>query len=153
MSVPTLCSACEKWEIIHDSWKRQIQWYSDNDYFSELNRTDGQLLAFNGKIFSGFTTVAILIEIQQFVSHSNASKFVGWSVLYKVFGGEKRRNKSKSKRKREKRKREKEKMRKKEKRREGGGKERERAAAPRTFSLPPHHTWRAYHSRWNLQYL
>ena len=24
------------------SWKKQIQWYSDNNYFSELNRIDGQ---------------------------------------------------------------------------------------------------------------
>ena len=29
-----------------DSWKKQIQWYSDNDYFSELNRIDGQPLEF-----------------------------------------------------------------------------------------------------------
>ena len=25
-----------------ESWEKQIQWYSDNDYFSELNRNDGQ---------------------------------------------------------------------------------------------------------------
>ena len=24
-----------------ESWKKQIQWYSDNDYFSALNRIDG----------------------------------------------------------------------------------------------------------------
>ena len=48
-----------------ESWKKQIQWYSDNDYFSELNRIDGQPMEFEWKIFPGFTTVGILNEIQQ----------------------------------------------------------------------------------------
>ena len=48
-----------------DSWKKQIQQYSDNDYFSELNRIDKQLMEFEWKIFLGFTTVGILDEIQQ----------------------------------------------------------------------------------------
>ena len=34
-----------------ESWKKQIQWYSDNNYF--------------WKIFSGFTTMGILNQIQQ----------------------------------------------------------------------------------------
>ena len=48
-----------------ESWKSKIQWYSDNEYFSELNRIDGQPMEFEWKIFPGFTTVAILNEIQQ----------------------------------------------------------------------------------------
>ena len=40
-----------------------MQGYSDYDYFSELNRIDGQLMEFEWKIFPGFTTVGILIEI------------------------------------------------------------------------------------------
>ena len=42
-----------------ESWKNQnqIQWYSENDYFSELNRIDGQPMEFEWKIFQGFTTV------------------------------------------------------------------------------------------------
>ena len=52
-------------ESLVESWKWQIQWYSDNDSFSELNRIDGQLVEFEWKIFPGFTTVAILNEIQQ----------------------------------------------------------------------------------------
>ena len=40
--------------------KKQIQWYLDNHYFSELNRIDGQPMEFEWKIFQGFTTVAIL---------------------------------------------------------------------------------------------
>ena len=39
-----------------ESWKKQIQWYSDNDHFSELNRINGQLVEFEWKIFPGFTT-------------------------------------------------------------------------------------------------
>ena len=48
-----------------ESWKKQIQWYSDNYYYSELNRIDGPLMEFEWKIFPGFTTVGILNEIQQ----------------------------------------------------------------------------------------
>ena len=48
-----------------ESWQKQIQCYLDNSYFSELNRIDGQSMEFKWKIFPGFTTVAILIEIQQ----------------------------------------------------------------------------------------
>ena len=48
-----------------ESWKRQIQWYSDNNYFSELNRIDGQHMEFEWKIFPGFTTVGILNQIQR----------------------------------------------------------------------------------------
>ena len=47
------------------SWKNQIQWYSENDYFSELNRIDGQPMVFEWNIFLGFTIVGILNEIQQ----------------------------------------------------------------------------------------
>ena len=48
-----------------ESWKSEIQWYSDNNYFSELNRIDGQLMEFEWKIFPGLATVVILNEIQQ----------------------------------------------------------------------------------------
>ena len=33
-----------------ESWKKQIQWYSDNNDFSELNRIDGQPMEFEWKI-------------------------------------------------------------------------------------------------------
>ena len=36
------------------SWKNKIQWYSDTNYFSELNRIDGQPMEFEWKIFPGF---------------------------------------------------------------------------------------------------
>ena len=48
-----------------ESWKKQIQWYSDDDYFSELNRIYGQPMEFEWKIFPGFTTVGIIDEIQR----------------------------------------------------------------------------------------
>ena len=48
------------------SWQKHIRWYSDNDYFSELNRIDGQPMEFEWKdFFPGFTAVGILDEIQQ----------------------------------------------------------------------------------------
>ena len=48
-----------------ESWKKQTQWYSDNDSFSELNRIDGQPMEFDRKIFPGSTTMGILEEFQQ----------------------------------------------------------------------------------------
>ena len=48
-----------------ESWKKQIQWYSDNNYFSELNRIDGLSMEFEWKIFPRFTTVGIRNKIQQ----------------------------------------------------------------------------------------
>ena len=60
-----LCALLEKMrDNPVESWKKQIQWYSDNDNFSELNRIDGQTMEFEWKIFPGFTAVAILNEIQ-----------------------------------------------------------------------------------------
>ena len=47
MSSLTLCCAWEKWETILLNPGKQIEWYSDNDYFSELNRFDGQLVEFD----------------------------------------------------------------------------------------------------------
>ena len=43
-----------------ESWKSKIQWYSDNNYFSELNRIDGQPMEFEWMIFPGFNAVGIL---------------------------------------------------------------------------------------------
>ena len=45
-----------------ESWKKQIQWYSESNHFSELNRIDGKPIEFEWKIFPGFTT---LNEIQK----------------------------------------------------------------------------------------
>ena len=50
-----------------ESWRKQTQWYSANNYLSELNRIDGQPMEFEWKIFPGCTTVAILNEIQQMI--------------------------------------------------------------------------------------
>ena len=33
-----------------ESWKKQIQWYSETNYFSELNRIDGKTMEFEWKI-------------------------------------------------------------------------------------------------------
>ena len=53
MSSLTLCCVWEKMgNNPVESWKKQIQWCSDNDYFSELNQIDGQPMEFEGKIFT-----------------------------------------------------------------------------------------------------
>ena len=48
-----------------ESWEKQIQWYSETNYFSELNRIDGKPMEFEWKIFPGLTTAGILNEIQR----------------------------------------------------------------------------------------
>ena len=48
-----------------ESWKSKIHWYSDNNYFKDLNRIDGQPTEFEWKIFPGLATVGIFNQIQQ----------------------------------------------------------------------------------------
>ena len=43
-----------------ESWKKQIQWYPETNFFSELNRTDGKPMEFKWKVFLGLTTAGIL---------------------------------------------------------------------------------------------
>ena len=45
------------------SWKNKMQWYSENNFFSELNRIDGTPMEFEWKILPGFTTADILKEM------------------------------------------------------------------------------------------
>ena len=70
-----------------ESWKKQIQWYSENDYFSELNRIDGQLVEFEWKIFPGFITVGILNEIQQVMGklQCEPENFTGRIIFMSMF--------------------------------------------------------------------
>ena len=70
-----------------ESWKKQIQRYSDNDYFSELSRIDGQLLEFEWKIFPGFTSMAILNEIQQMMGKllCEPANFTGRIIFMSTF--------------------------------------------------------------------
>ena len=51
-------------------WKKQIQWYSETNYFSELNRVDGKPMEFEWKIFPQFTTAGILNDIQKMMGES-----------------------------------------------------------------------------------
>ena len=70
-----------------ESWKKQIQWYSDNNYFSELNRIDGQPMEFEWKIFPGFTTVGILNRIQQMMGELQCEpeNFTGRIIFISMF--------------------------------------------------------------------
>ena len=70
MSSLTLCSAWEKWESILLNPGRSKFNGIQTDFFSELNRIDGQPMEFEWKIFPGFTTVEILNEIQQMMTES-----------------------------------------------------------------------------------
>ena len=67
-----------------ESWKSKIQWYSDNNCFSELNRKDGQL---RWKIFKGFTTVGILNQIQQLMGELQCEpeNFTGRIIFMSMF--------------------------------------------------------------------
>ena len=59
-----------------ESWKKQIQWYSETNYFSELNRIEGKPMEFEWKIFPGFTTAGLLEEIQK--------KWANYSVIQRI---------------------------------------------------------------------
>ena len=68
-----------------ESWKKQIQWYSDNNYFGESD--DGQLLEFEWKIFPGLTTLGILNQIQQMMGELQCEpeNFKGRIMFMSVF--------------------------------------------------------------------
>ena len=70
-----------------ESWKEQIQWYSDNNYFSELNRIGGRPVEFEWKIFPGFTTMAILNEIQEMMGQLQREQenFTGRIIFMSMF--------------------------------------------------------------------
>ena len=62
----------------------KVIWYLQNNHFKELNRIDGMQTEFEWKIFTGFTTLGILEEIQKFMKsrecepeHFNGSSFSG----------------------------------------------------------------------------
>ena len=70
-----------------ESWKKQTQWYSDNDSFSELNRIDGQPVEFEWKIIPGSTTVGILEEFQQMMGklQCEPENFTGRIIFLSMF--------------------------------------------------------------------
>ena len=44
----------------NQSCKNKIKWYSETNFFSELNRIDGKPVEFEWKILPGFKTAAVL---------------------------------------------------------------------------------------------
>ena len=70
-----------------ESWKSKIQLYSDTNYFKVLHRIDGQPMEFEWKIFPGFTTVAILNEIQQMMGELQCEpeNFMGRIIFMSMF--------------------------------------------------------------------
>ena len=51
-----------------EAWKNKIEWYLGNRYLKDLCRIDGEPMEFEWNKFSGFTTLGILEEIQQFLT-------------------------------------------------------------------------------------
>ena len=47
------------------TWKSKIKWYSENNHFKDMNRTDGIPTEFEWKILRGITTLSFLEEIQK----------------------------------------------------------------------------------------
>ena len=46
-----------------ESWKSKIQWYSENNYFKNLNRIDGQPVELEWKIFPGLRTIGDYLHV------------------------------------------------------------------------------------------
>ena len=57
---PIRCCVLGRRDNSVESWKNQIQWYSEDNYLNEKNRIDGQLVEFEWQIFPGITAEAIL---------------------------------------------------------------------------------------------
>ena len=87
MSSPTVRCLGKMGDNLVESWKKQIQWYANNNCFNELNRIDGQLMEFEWKIFPGFTTVTIPNETQQMMGKllCEPENFTGRIILMSMF--------------------------------------------------------------------
>ena len=70
-----------------ESWKSKIQGYSDNNYFKDLNRIDGQPMEFEWKIFPGFTTMGILNQVSQMMGklQCEPENFTGRIIFVSIF--------------------------------------------------------------------
>ena len=70
-----------------ESWKSKNQSYSDNNYFRELNRIDGQPMEFGWKTFPGLTSMGILKEIQQMMRELQCEQenFTGMIIFMSMF--------------------------------------------------------------------
>ena len=70
-----------------ESWKKQIQWYSENRYFKYLNRIDGQPMEFEWKMFPGLSTIRILKQIQQMMTELQCEpeNFIGRIIFMSMF--------------------------------------------------------------------
>ena len=51
-----------------EAWKNKIEWYLENRCLKDLKRIDGEPMEFEVKIFTGFTTLCFLEEIQTFMT-------------------------------------------------------------------------------------
>ena len=51
-----------------EAWKNKIKWYFENRHLKDLNRIDGEPMEFEWKIFTRFTTLGILEEIQKYMT-------------------------------------------------------------------------------------
>ena len=70
-----------------ESWKSKNQMYSDNNYFEELNRIDGQPMEFEWKIVPGLTAMRILNQIQQMMAEllCDPENFTGRIIFVSMF--------------------------------------------------------------------
>ena len=65
------------------SWKKQIQWYSDNNYFKYLNRIDRQLVKLEWMIFQGSESTDVWkITVNQRTSQAGSSSCQCSTTLY-----------------------------------------------------------------------
>ena len=69
------------------TWKRKIEWYSENNHVKDMNRIDGTPTEFEWKIFSEITTMGILNQIQQMMGELQCEpeNFTGWIIFMSMF--------------------------------------------------------------------
>ena len=67
--------------------RTRFEWYSENDYFNQLNRIDGNPKEFEWKIFPGYTTAGILKEIQKTMGElqCDPANFTGKIMFMSMF--------------------------------------------------------------------
>ena len=59
-------------------WDRQLEWFKESSQYRTLDTIDGQPMEFEWNIFTGFTTLELVREVQEFMSKmGDPSQFKG----------------------------------------------------------------------------
>ena len=72
--------------ISNTVWERQLEWFKDSFQYRTLDTIDGEPMEFEWNIFPGFSTLALVSEVQKFMSNmGEPEQFQGRMIFMSMF--------------------------------------------------------------------